>query len=77
MKELLPALERWEDEIRKHDEITGAAMLNEATKKAIVTQMAPSELARHLRLNADRTDEMAGSQSRQLEVTMPAHNHVD
>ena len=29
-------------------------MLNEATKKAIVTEMAPPELATHLKLNADR-----------------------
>ena len=47
------ALERWEDEIRKHAEIIGAAMLNEATKKAISVTMAPPELATHLRLNAD------------------------
>ena len=29
-------------------------MLNEATKTAIVTEMAPPELALHLKLNADR-----------------------
>ena len=31
-------------------------MLNEATKKAIVTEMAPPELATQLKLNADRYD---------------------
>ena len=46
-KDLLPALERCENEIRKHDEIIGAAMLNAATKKAIETWMAPLELATH------------------------------
>ena len=51
---MLPALERWEDEIRKHYEITGAGTLNESTKKAIVTEMAPPEQATHLTLNADR-----------------------
>ena len=35
------------DEIKKHKEITGSAMLNEGTKKAIVTEMAPPELATH------------------------------
>ena len=29
-------------------------MLNEANKRAIVTEMAPQELATHLKLNADR-----------------------
>ena len=43
-----------EDEIRRHEEITVAAMLNEATKKAIVTNLAPPALPTHLRLNADR-----------------------
>ena len=57
-------------------------MLNEATKKAIVTEMLSPELATHLSLNADRTqhvrtDEMAATQLSQLEVTVPAHNHVD
>ena len=42
------------DEIRKHEEITGAAMLNGATKKAVATERAPPELATHLRLNAAR-----------------------
>ena len=54
VKDLLPALERWEDDIRELEEITEAAMLNEATKKDIVIKMAPPELAPHLRLNADR-----------------------
>ena len=54
VRELLRAPERLEDEIRKHEENTGAAMLNEATKKAIATDMAPPELATHLKLNAHR-----------------------
>ena len=29
-------------------------MVNEATKRAIVTEMSPPELAAHLKLNADR-----------------------
>ena len=53
-KDLLPALERRKDEIRKHEEITGAASLNEATKKAIATDMAPPDLAAHWKLNAHR-----------------------
>ena len=28
LKDLLPALERWEDELWRHEEITGAAVLN-------------------------------------------------
>ena len=39
---------------QKHEELTGTAMLNEATKKAIVTEMAPPELATHLK--ATQTD---------------------
>ena len=39
VKDFLPALERWEDEIKKHEEITGAPMLQEATEKAIVTEI--------------------------------------
>ena len=54
VKNLLPALERCEDEIRKHKATTRAAKLNEATKKAIVAEMAPPELATHLKRNEDR-----------------------
>ena len=53
LKDLLPALERREDELRKRKEIAGAATFNEPTKKTIVTAMAPGELAMHLKLNAD------------------------
>ena len=42
------------DGIRKHDEAMGETMLNEATKKVIVTEMAPPELAVLLKLNADK-----------------------
>ena len=35
IKFLLLDLEKWEDEIRKHEEGTAAAMLNEATKKSV------------------------------------------
>ena len=38
VKDLLPALEKWEDEIRKHEDSTGAAILNQAR--------SPSEVAR-------------------------------
>ena len=40
--------------ICRHADVTGAALLNEATKKSIVAEMAPPELATDLRLNADR-----------------------
>ena len=53
IKDLLLALEKWEDEIRKHEEITGAATLNKATTKAIVTEMASPELATHLKLQPE------------------------
>ena len=53
IKDLLPALERCEDLISKHEEITGSPM-NEATKKATVSEMAPAGLAAHLKLDADR-----------------------
>ena len=42
-----------EDEISKHEEVTGA-ILNEATEKVIVAAMAPPELATHVKLNVDR-----------------------
>ena len=35
VKDLLLALEKWDDEIRKHEEGTGAAMLNEVTKNSV------------------------------------------
>ena len=35
IKDLLLALEKWDDKIRKHEAGTGAAMLNEATKKSV------------------------------------------
>ena len=35
IKDLLLAHEKWDDEIPKHEEGTGAAMLNEATKKSV------------------------------------------
>ena len=35
IKFLLLDFEKWEDEIRKHEEGTAAAMLNEATKKSV------------------------------------------
>ena len=34
-------------------------MLNDATKEAIVTKMAPPELGTHVKLNADRYDAYA------------------
>ena len=40
--------------MRKHEETTRAAMLNDATKTVIVTEMAPPELAARLQLDADR-----------------------
>ena len=49
INDLLPALARWEDEIRKHEETPGAAMLDDATKKATVTE---TELVTHWKLNA-------------------------
>ena len=33
VNDLLPALETWRDEIRNHEEVTGAAMLNETSRK--------------------------------------------
>ena len=35
IKDLLLALEKWDDETRKHEAGTGPAMLNEATKKSV------------------------------------------
>ena len=40
---------RWKDEVRPHEEITEAPMLNEETKKATVTEMVRKELATHLK----------------------------
>ena len=54
LKDLLPALEKWEDELRRQEDATGAPTLNEPTKKAIITEMAPEELSTHLRLNASK-----------------------
>ena len=72
---------KWKDELREHEEITRAALLNEATKKAIVTDMAPPELATHLKLNADRhtTDAqmMAIGQPRQSQDAESVHGYVD
>ena len=65
----------------KHEEVEGLAMLNEATKKAVVTEMAPAQLATHLKLNADRYNtyavELAGTLLRQLEVAKPTRMWVD
>ena len=57
-------------------------MLNEATKKAMVTEMTPPDLATHLKLDADRhstlrSDEVSGGQLCELEIAEPAHEHVD
>ena len=52
--ELLPAIERWEDELRRQEDVAGAPALNEPAKKAIVTEMVPEELGNHLRLNASK-----------------------
>ena len=54
-----------------------SCLLNQATKKAIVIEMVPPELATHLRLDADRYNtyahmDMAGTQLCQLEVAKPA-----
>ena len=82
IKDLLPALEKWEDEIRKHEEVTGAAVLNKATKKAIVTENgasrtghAPEDDRRQV-LNV-RTDEMAGGQQLLSQNAEAANGHVD
>ena len=81
VKDWFSAVDMCEDEIKNREEITGAAVLNEATKKATVTEVAPPGLATHLRLNADRYNtyvqhEMAGTQLCQLEVAKTAHNHL-
>ena len=82
IKDLLPALEKWEDEIRKHEEVTGAAMLNKATKKAIVTENGASRYGHapeddRRQVHNDRTDEMAGGQQLQSQNAEAANGHVD
>ena len=57
-------------------------MLNEAIKRAIVTEMAPPQLATRLRLNADRQNtygQMIWQVLRyvNLKVAEPARKHVD
>ena len=71
---MLPALEQWENESRKHAEGPGAAMLNEATKKAIV---APPELATHLKLNVDRRTTYALKASPEWCVASELENEED
>ena len=80
-KDLLPALAKWEDEIRKHEEVTGAAMLNKATKKAIVKENGASRTGHaaqddRRQVNNDRTDEMAGGQQRRSQNAEAANGHV-
>ena len=50
------ALEKWEDGLRKQQEVTGEVPLNDATKRALLTKMVPDDLGRHLKLNATRLD---------------------
>ena len=57
-------------------------MLNEATTKAFVTEMAPPELATHLRLNDNRYNTYAQMTWQvlswvKLKLPKPDHNHGD
>ena len=48
------AIEKWEEGLRKQQEVTGEAPLNDATKRALLTKMVPDDLGKHLKLNAGR-----------------------
>ena len=56
LKLLNYAIEKWEDGMRRQQEITGETPLNDATKRALLTNMVPDDLGRHLKLNAGRLD---------------------
>lgn len=52
-------IEKWEETVRRQDERTRRQALNDDTKRAIMMDMCPPELERHLLLNSDRYDTCA------------------
>lgn len=52
LKVVLRALDHGEEGLRRQEENIGGPPLNDATQRAIMAQMAPDNLGRHLRLNA-------------------------
>ena len=65
-KDLSPARWTWEDDTRKHEEVTGARMLNEKIKKANRPEVT------HLKLNAEMYTTYA-----QMKMACGAHRRVD
>ena len=51
LKDVHLALETWEDEVKKQEEITVSGTQHDPTKKANVAEIVPEELATHSTLN--------------------------
>lgn len=47
VKDLYFASERWEEGLRRQQELTGEPPFNDATKRALLTSMVPDDRARH------------------------------
>ncbi len=56
LKNVSCALEKWEERLRRQQEATGEAPLNNAYKRTVVMNMMPDELGNWLKLNAAQFD---------------------
>ena len=54
LKLLNYAIEKWEEGLRKQQEVTGEAPLTDSTKRALLINMVPDDLGKYLKLNAGR-----------------------
>ena len=54
LKLLNYAIEKWEEGLRKQQEVTGEVPLTDSTKRALLINMVPDDLGKYLKLNAGR-----------------------
>ncbi len=56
VKDILPAIEKWEEGLRRQQTLTGLEPLPDGTKRALLIKICTAEVARHLQLNARHLD---------------------